>query len=102
MTATKKIIRTLLIILGLCMLAAAACAETKTVMPYTYEILDEENKTAQIVDYNPPRTGSSDEGIELTIPAEYFDNTDFIEFNHAEDGSLYITLKHISSIVNRG
>lgn len=44
----------------------------------------------------------TDTGIELTIPAEYFDNTDFIEFNHAEDGSLYITLKHISSIVNRG
>ncbi|MBP5199997.1 MAG: nucleoid-associated protein [Schwartzia sp.] len=44
----------------------------------------------------------TDTGIELTIPAEYFDNTDFIEFNHAEDGSLSITLKHISSIVNRG
>lgn len=44
----------------------------------------------------------TDTGIELTIPAEYFDNTEFIEFNHAEDGLLYITLKHISSIVNRG
>ena len=44
----------------------------------------------------------TDTGIELTIPAEYFDNTEFIEFNHAEDGSLYITLKHISSIINRG
>ena len=44
----------------------------------------------------------TDTGIELTIPAEYFDNTEFIEFNHAEDGSLYITLKHIGSIVNRG
>jgi len=44
----------------------------------------------------------TDTGIELTIPAEYFDDTEFIEFNHAEDGSLYITLKHISSIVNKG
>ena len=44
----------------------------------------------------------TDTGIELTVPAEYFDNTEFIEFNHAEDGSLYITLKHIGSIINRG
>ncbi len=43
----------------------------------------------------------TDTGIELIIPSEYFDNTDYIEFSHAEDGSLYITLKHISSIVNR-
>ena len=43
----------------------------------------------------------TDTGIELIIPSEYFDNTDYIEFNHAEDGSLYITLKHIGSIVNK-
>ena len=44
----------------------------------------------------------TDTGIELTIPAEYFDNTEFIEFNHAEDGSLFITIKNISRIINRG
>ena len=70
MTATKKMVLTVLIILGLCALAAAACAETKTAAPFTYEILDEENKTAQIVDYNPPRTSDSGAGIELVIPAE--------------------------------
>lgn len=43
----------------------------------------------------------TDTGIELIIPAEYFEDTEFIEFNHAEDGSLFITLKHIGSIVNR-
>lgn len=43
----------------------------------------------------------TDTGIELVIPSEYFDNTDYIEFSHAEDGSLYITLKHIGSIVNK-
>ena len=69
MTATKKIIRTAMIVLGLCALAAAACAETKTAAPYTYEILDEENRIAQIVDYNPPRTSDSG-GIDLVIPAE--------------------------------
>ena len=31
----------------------------------------------------------------------FLDNTDYIEFSHAEDGSLYITLKHIGSIVNK-
>ena len=70
MTPMKKIIRTILIVLGLCILTAAACAETKTAAPFTFEILDEENKIAQIVDYNPPRTGSSSDGIDLTIPAE--------------------------------
>ncbi len=43
----------------------------------------------------------TDTGIELTIPAEYFDNTEFIEFTHSDDGSLFITLKHIGSIINR-
>lgn len=44
----------------------------------------------------------TDTGIELTIPTDYFDNTEFIEFNNNEDGTLSITLKHISNIVNRG
>ncbi|MFC2637392.1 MAG: nucleoid-associated protein [Mitsuokella sp.] len=44
----------------------------------------------------------TDTGIELTIPTDYFDNTEYIEFNHDTDGTLSITLKHISNIMNRG
>lgn len=44
----------------------------------------------------------TDTGIELTIPTDYFDNTEFVEFNNNEDGTLSITLKHISNIINRG
>ena len=43
----------------------------------------------------------TDTGIELTIPTDYFDNTEFVEFNNNEDGTLSITLKHISNIINR-
>lgn len=43
----------------------------------------------------------TDTGIELTIPTNYFDNTEFIEFNNNEDGTLSITLKHIGSIKNK-
>ena len=44
----------------------------------------------------------TDTGIELTIPTDYFDNTEFVEFNNNDDGTLSITLKHISNIINRG
>lgn len=44
----------------------------------------------------------TDTGIELTIPSEYFDNTEFMEFHNNEDGTLSIMLKHIGNIVNRG
>ena len=44
----------------------------------------------------------TDTGIELTIPSEYFDDTEFMEFHNNEDGTLSIMLKHIGSIVNRG
>ena len=43
----------------------------------------------------------TDTGIELTIPINYFDNTDYVEFNNNPDGSLSITLKHINNIINR-
>lgn len=43
----------------------------------------------------------TDTGIELVIPVDYLDNTDFVEFNKDEDGSLTITLKQIGSITNR-
>ncbi len=44
----------------------------------------------------------TDTGIELSIPIDYFDNTEFVEFNNNADGSLSITLKHIQNIVNKG
>ena len=43
----------------------------------------------------------TDTGIELIIPVNYFENTEFIEFNNNPDGSLSITLKHINNITNR-
>jgi len=43
----------------------------------------------------------TDTGIELTIPIDYFDNTEYVEFNNNADGSLSITLKHIQNIINR-
>jgi len=43
----------------------------------------------------------TDTGIELSIPTDYMDNTEFIEFNTNADGTLSITLKHIANIVNR-
>ncbi len=44
----------------------------------------------------------TDTGIELTIPTGYFDNTEFVEFQNNEDGTLSIMIKHISNITNRG
>ena len=43
----------------------------------------------------------TDTGIELTIPVDYFDNTEYVEFSNNPDGSLSITLKHINNIMNR-
>ena len=43
----------------------------------------------------------TDTGIELTIPTDYMDNIEYVEFNNNDDGTLSITLKHISNIVSR-
>jgi Nucleoid-associated protein len=43
----------------------------------------------------------TDTGIELTIPLDYFNNTDYVEFNNNEDGTMSITLKHIANLSNR-
>ena len=43
----------------------------------------------------------TDTGIELSIPVEYFDSTDFLEFQKMENGTMNITLKNISNIINR-
>lgn len=44
----------------------------------------------------------TDTGIDLSIPTDYFDNTEFLEFYNHEDGTLSIMLKQISNITNRG
>jgi len=44
---------------------------------------------------------STDTGIELTIPTEFFENTDYLEFYKEEDGSMSITLKNIQNIMNK-
>ena len=49
----RRLIPAVLILLLLCLAAAAASAEKREAKPYTYEILDEETKTAQIVGYKP-------------------------------------------------
>lgn len=43
----------------------------------------------------------TDTGIELTFPAEYGDNADFIEFFSTPDGRMEIALKNIGAIENR-
>ncbi len=44
---------------------------------------------------------STDTGIEITIPTDYFDSTEYVEFFKNEDGSMSITLKNIQNISNR-
>ena len=52
MTTKAKIFPAILLLLLLCALAAPASAQTGTVAPFTYEILDEETKTAIREKYN--------------------------------------------------
>lgn len=44
---------------------------------------------------------STDTGIELVIPTEFFENTEFVEFYRDEDGFMSITLKNIQNIINK-
>ena len=43
----------------------------------------------------------TDTGIEITFPAEYFRNQEFIEFVNHSDGTITIEIKQISKITNR-
>jgi hypothetical protein len=52
------------------------------------------------------RTGKNhkiktDTGIEITFPAEYFENHEYIEFINNADGTISIELKNIGKIINR-
>lgn len=43
----------------------------------------------------------TDTGIEITFPAEYFENHDFIEFINNPDGTISIQVKNIGRILNK-
>lgn len=52
------------------------------------------------------RTGKNhkiktDTGIEISIPADYFQNKDFVEITNNPDGTLSIQLKNIGKITNK-
>lgn len=44
---------------------------------------------------------STDTGIELVIPTEFFENTEFVEFYKDDEGFMSITLKNIQNITNK-
>lgn len=43
----------------------------------------------------------TDTGIEISFPTEYFEKPEMISFVNEDDGSISITIKHISRITNR-
>lgn len=43
----------------------------------------------------------TDTGIEINVPAEYFENSKYIEFINNEDGTISIELKNIGKIINK-
>lgn len=43
----------------------------------------------------------TDTGIELSIPLDYFQNTEYVEFINHPDGTLSISLKNIMKLVNK-
>ena len=43
----------------------------------------------------------TDTGIEITFPAEYFENHDFIEFINNPNGTISIEVKNIGRILNK-
>lgn len=52
------------------------------------------------------RTGRShkiktDTGIEITFPADYFQNHDYLEFINNPDGTISIAIKNVGKIINR-
>ena len=43
----------------------------------------------------------TDTGIELSVPADYLQDRELIEFNYNEDGRISIKLKNIGQIINK-
>jgi len=44
---------------------------------------------------------TTDTGIEISFPAEYFQNSDYIEFRTGSDGNTTIEIKRVGKITNR-
>ena len=43
----------------------------------------------------------TDTGIELTVPSDFFNNTDYIEFVTNDNGTISINIKNVGEIINR-
>lgn len=43
----------------------------------------------------------TDKGIEIIIPVDYMNSTDYVEFNNKEDGTISIQLKNINRIISK-
>lgn len=43
----------------------------------------------------------TDTGIEISIPSDFFNNTDYIEFINNSDGTISISIKNIGKIINK-
>lgn len=44
---------------------------------------------------------TTDTGIEITVPAEYLQNNEFVEFLKNEDGTTTIEIRKIARITNK-
>ena len=67
-------------------------------LPQKERVVVEKNVAKRVAKSHKIRT---DTGIELTFPAEYGENSDFIEFFSTPDGRIEIALKNIGAIENR-
>lgn len=43
----------------------------------------------------------TDIGVELTFPAEYYQNSDYIEFINNDDGTISIQINNIGEVINK-
>ena len=43
----------------------------------------------------------TDTGIEITIPSDFFDNSEYIEFINNPNGTISISIKNVGKIINR-
>lgn len=43
----------------------------------------------------------TDTGIEITVPSDFFNNPEYIEFISNEDGTISIAIKNVGQIINR-
>ena len=43
----------------------------------------------------------TDIGVEITFPAEYYSNKDYIEFINNDDGTISIQINNIGEVVNK-